>query len=85
MSNETFNVNEAIKAQAKLCKEKNYPHFAPHDGQCWDCGRNIYEKWERNENSSFGGTRKVVSGITVEKAGKELVTGCPHCHRTYCD
>ena len=25
------------------------------------------------------------TGISVERAGRELITGCPHCNRTYCD
>ena len=61
---------KAAEAQAKLCKENHYPHFAPKTGNCWGCGNNIYE-----------GDK----GWDVERAGKYLITGCPHCHRTYCD
>lgn len=68
-----YNVQESIKAQSKLCEEKGYPHFAPNDGRCWKCNKNIYEPDERG------------FGITTEKASKELVTGCPHCFRSYCD
>lgn len=25
------------------------------------------------------------NGYTLEKASSELITGCPHCHQTFCD
>lgn len=78
MKKETFDIKKACEAQAKLCREEEYPHFAPFSGTCWDCNRNIYtkiynERWNTN------------SGISVEKASTSLITGCPHCHRSYCD
>jgi hypothetical protein len=82
---ETYNIQDAIKAQAKYCEEEGAPHFAPNDGRCWRCHRNIYEKWEREDKGWDGKPITRVSGISVEKAGAELVTGCPHCHRSYCD
>ena len=72
-----FDVKEAIKAQEKLCREKGYPHFAPYDGECWSCGKNIYMQYPLS--------RRPNRGISVERASKELITGCPHCNRTYCD
>jgi len=77
---DVFNVNEACKAQAKLQKEKGYPDFAPSNGRCYNCRSNIYEPIERKQ-----GGRTYTTGITVEKAASQLVTGCPHCHRSYCD
>lgn len=86
-----FDINQSINAQAKLCEEKEYPHFAPKDGVCWHCGCNFYEQvsWKRDE---LGRKIRVdlekadfKTGISTEKAGKELITGCPHCNRTYCD
>ena len=74
----TFDKEKAIEAQKKLCKEKGYPNFAPNKGICWKCGRNIYEELTIGE-------RNYKTGISVEKAGEELVTGCPHCKRSYCD
>lgn len=71
-----FDKNKSIEAQKKYCKEKRYPHFAPSGGHCWSCGRNIYEPKE----NKYGTT-----GITLEQASNQLVTGCPHCHRSYCD
>ena len=71
-----FDVKEAIKAQEKLCIEKGYPHFAPYDGVCYRCGKNIYKPIEKG---------KYIRGITVERAGSELITGCPHCKYSYCE
>lgn len=73
---ETFNSSMAIDAQDKYCKEKGYPHFAPRNGRCYRCNKQIYEQIDHGNYKT---------GISVEKAGKELVTGCPHCNRTYCD
>lgn len=76
----TFNVSESIKVQAALCKEKCYPHFAPSSGNCYNCHENIY-----TEKEVTHGDRTHSVGISVEKATNELITGCPFCHRSYCD
>jgi hypothetical protein len=73
---ETFDATKASEAQRDYCKTKNAPHFAPIDGRCYKCGKNIYVQYDR-------GDRK--SGISVERAGASLITGCPHCSRSYCD
>lgn len=95
----TFDAVKAMKAQDKLCKENGYPHFAPSTGICWACHRNIYEQvgWK---NEYLPGSKipyrhiqvplnspelEFVSGISVVRAGKELVTGCPHCNSSYCE
>ena len=70
---EGFNVQESIKAQRMYCEDNKEPHFAPKDGRCWKCGKNIYEPNEKG------------FGIKTEEASKKLVTGCPHCFRSYCD
>jgi len=72
----TFDVEASKAAQKKLQEEKGYPDFAPADGRCWNCKRQIYEELD----SPYGKT-----GISLERASTELITGCPHCHRTYCD
>lgn len=72
----TWNVAEAIVAQRKLQKEKEYPDFAPNDGRCYDCKQQIYSEID---HGSFK------TGIWVDKAATSLITGCPHCHRSYCD
>lgn len=42
--NECWNedIRERIKAQRKLCKETDFPMFAPQDGFCWSCGHQIF-------------------------------------------
>ena len=44
--------------------------FAPSNGICWRCGRNIAE----GEN-----------GYTPEDIGDYIITGCPHCHYSFCE
>lgn len=87
MDKQLFNVKESIEAQRNYCVEKELPYFAPHDGRCWSCNRNIYEPVEHKRKDCI--TREVIgtytTGIEVEKAGLELITGCPHCNRSYCD
>lgn len=56
-------IEEAKKAQERLCGEKQLPLFAPYSGVCWSCGRQIYEELD----------------------GTSHVTGCPYCHRSYCE
>jgi hypothetical protein len=63
-----YDVQKSIEAQRKYCKEKGYPHFAPRNGICLYCSRQIYE-----------------TGITTERAGSTLITGCPYCNKSYCD
>lgn len=73
-----YNTQEASRAQIKYCTENGYPHFAPgHDGRCYRCGRDIYQRIEWPTG--------YVTGISVEAAGSTLITGCPHCHYSFCD
>lgn len=72
---ETFDPEKANRAQIKYCREHSYPHFAPA-GRCWRCGKNIYEQHEENGHKH---------GISVERAGRELITGCPHCCWSFCE
>lgn len=71
-----YNSAQAKEKQREYCKEHSLPHFAPYDGICFSCRQNIYRPIEH---------KGYVTGISVERAGKELITGCPHCNRTYCD
>ena len=82
-----FDVSKSIDAQRRLCEEKGYPHFAPRSGKCYRCHKQIYEpiEHERKDWKTGEVTGHYITGIDVEKAGKELVTGCPHCNRSYCD
>ncbi|MFB1100864.1 hypothetical protein [Terribacillus sp. JSM ZJ617] len=82
----TFDVEKAVEAQKKLCDEKGLPHFAPRFGTCYNCRTNIYEEKQKTRKDFLSGENvSYMTGITVEKAASELITGCPHCNRTYCD
>lgn len=74
----TFDIDLAKVAQRKYQDEHNSPSFAPSSGVRWKCHQNIYSKIVDKE-------RGWETGISVEEAGRTLVTGCPHCHRSYCD
>lgn len=78
-----FDVQKSIEAQQKYCEENQAPHFAPKDGRCWSCNQNIYAPGHHVWKGKSDGRDS--SGISVEKASRELVTGCPHCFRSYCD
>jgi hypothetical protein len=82
-----FDVQKAIEAQEDYCKENKLPHFAPSNGVCWKCHKNIYSPIEHERKNWQTGevVGSYTTGIDVEKAGRELVTGCPHCSRSYCD
>jgi len=64
---ENNEIEEKRAAQKAYTIKEQLPHFAPTDGVCWNCGKQIY------------------TGISLEKASTQLITGCPHCHRSYCD
>lgn len=66
-----FDPKKAAKAQIAYCEHEEVPMFAPSNGQCFRCGRNIY--------LPTNGQSGRICGITVEQAGKTLITGCPHC------
>lgn len=84
-----YNSKLAEKAQTEYAKKNNYPDFAPPFGRCCSCKRNIYEPvawddyWDEVSLDSPEATR--ITGITAKEAGEILITGCPHCHRSYCD
>jgi len=73
----TFDIAKSCEAQTKLCVEKDYPHFAPMDGRCYACHRNIYAEIDNGNGYK--------SGHSFEKASTGLITGCPHCHTSYCE
>ena len=75
-----YDVAESIRAQRKYQKDNGMPDFAPSSGICWSCGAQIYQK-----HAHLRGGKEFASGVSTEKAGSQLVTGCPHCHRSYCD
>ena len=77
-----YDKDAAIKAQKEYCEKKGYPHFAPHNGICYFCGQQIYEAIQHDDDWKDD---TYTTGITVKEAASVLVTGCPHCHRSYCD
>lgn len=85
-----FNVMKAADAQKEYQKRTGSPDFPPRFGSCWSCRRNIYELyyWKREGGMNIKGSESDhthKTGISVEEAGERLVTGCPHCNRSYCD
>lgn len=72
---ETYNRQAAIEAQEKYCSDHGIPRFAPRDGYCSACTRNIYGI------TPDGNMR----GYSVEYASKNHITYCPFCHRSYDD
>lgn len=85
-----FNVTESIIAQEEYCEREDAPHFAPRSGSCWNCHMNIYEPrhWKVEMSRKVPVSEeesKITTGITTKKAAESLVTGCPHCNRSYCD
>ncbi len=87
----TFDFDKAIQAQTRYARDKNYPLFAPTDGRCYRCYRNIFRQvgWtgfdKRAEVSPDSPKAVCVTGISVERAGRELIIGCPHCNYSFCD
>lgn len=79
----TMDIAAASAAQRKHQQENGYPAFAPSNGTCWNCGHNIYE--DVDAYTRYMGIIETSKGYSVERAGSELITGCPHCHHSYCD
>jgi len=78
MNDQIFDPTDAAKAQERYCDEHKIPLFAPHNGWCFNCCRNIYEPYTYRREPI------VTSGITVEEAGSRHITSCPHCNATFC-
>ncbi|MCD7830698.1 MAG: hypothetical protein LUI01_00270 [Firmicutes bacterium] len=76
MSNEStithYDPEKAVKAQEAFCKAEKIPLFAPIDGVCERCKRNIYLPVHN-------------LGYTLDEAGRKHITDCPHCHKSFCD
>lgn len=100
MKQRTIDVEKAIKAQRDYLIERsktdntwmrdsfaNGEGFAPNNGICYNCRKQIYADVEfQRRNWETGQIEKAVSyGISVERAGSELTTGCPHCLRSFVD
>lgn len=73
-----YNTAKAYEAQWEYCHKRGFPMFSPGpSGQCYRCGRDIYRRivWPDGR----------VTGISVESAGNQLVTCCPHCTYCFCE
>lgn len=60
-------------AQRAYCDASGSTYFAPDNGICYHCGRNIYQ--------TYGESR----GISQDEASHSLITGCPHCNYSFCE
>lgn len=45
-------IQEKIEAQKKHCRVNKVPNFAPLDGKCWNCGRQIYDRIDLEDAGS---------------------------------
>ena len=79
MGEPSYDVNASIACQKRYCEKNGYPMFAPADGVCYSCGRNIYSPRLARGNPD------VYTGIATFRAGCTLITGCPHCNYSFCD
>lgn len=68
----TFDIQKSVSAQKKYAEEKKAPHFAPMNGVCFRCKKQIYCKISER-------------GHSLETASTELITGCPHCNYSFVD
>lgn len=72
---------KATEAQKELAISKDAPFFPPLSGLCWNCLENIYlPKAVYRKGKIIG-----YAGITVKQAGEKLITGCPHCNKSFVD
>jgi len=71
-----FNIEFSVRYQKEYCESRKFPLFAPENGVCWNCRKNIYEEIK----GQYGFT-----GYDTERAMLSHITGCPHCHRSYCE
>lgn len=89
-----FDSAKADAAQEKYCSDHHAPHFAPNRNvsyRCFRCDQNIYAEYGHPvaERLKRGRVRLAwdvkIPGISVEKAGKELICGCPFCCASFDD
>ena len=70
-----MNIDAGKIAQEEYCEEHSLPLFAPTDGICHRCYKNIYKRYERNE--------KWTTGYTAKEARNIHITSCPHCNASF--
>lgn len=76
MTERTYDRIQAAAIQRDYCRRRKVPCFAG-SGMCFRCGRSIYDPVKHKDNS--------VTGISVEEAGTQAITGCPHCKASFAD
>lgn len=47
-----WTVKDKMKAQREYCEKHDLPRFAPYDGRCFSCGRNVYEYYDMEKCAS---------------------------------
>jgi len=84
MAMKKYDVEESIQNQEEYCASKGYPHVAPRDGICGNCGLQIYSAvyHEPTEFQKSFGMQGWVTGFSTEES-KGLVTWCPHCIHSF--
>lgn len=79
-----YDIEKGIDAQKRYCSKLGQPYFAPRDGACPNCHHNIYSEVKRTVKALSRITYQY-TGISVENAGKFLITECPHCNKSFCN
>ena len=70
--------DKAAAAQEQYCNEHKLPLFAPKDGTCHCCGRNIYAAFRTSGDT-------IIGGYSVQYAGERLITNCSWCNASFTD
>lgn len=76
-----YDTQKATEAQREFAISKDAPIFPPLSGLCWNCSENIYLPKAVCRKGKVVG----YSGITIKRAGEKLITGCPHCNKSFVD
>lgn len=71
-----YDKEKAARAQRAYCTAEHQPDFVGN-GDCVHCHENAFE--------NVDGYGRRSSGFSVEEAGRQLITYCPHCHRSFVD
>lgn len=75
--------NKKEQAQNDYCVKNKIPMFAPSD--CFSCLRSVFGI-KTGGKDLFGKIYETISDpISLEKASTSLITGCPHCNRSFVD
>ena len=52
----------------------------------WDlCQEKEYPHFAPRDGRCYACGQQIYERISVERASKELITGCPWCHYSYCE